>query len=188
MRSMILMIGLTLLGSGCGDGGLTMDEYANQVENLLTTMNSRIDALDPEARDQPSTMESAQTFWDTKVEARHEFIEGLESIEPPEEAAEMHAAALGIVTRLTLADERVAEFVGALESEQELSLLYESQEFLATEAVDEEAVAMCLAAQAEFDSTADREVFGDMPWIPSELREVITVAFGCTKEERGVEP
>ena len=63
-----------------------------------------------------------------------------------------------------------------------------SEAFLATEALDEEAVALCQVAQAEFDATADREVFGEMPWIPSELREVVSVAFGCTKEERGLAP
>ncbi len=188
MRSMSLAIALVLLVAGCGDGELSMADYATQVESLLTSMNGRIDALDVEERSQTSTLESARNFWETKVVARQEFIDGLESIEPPEEAAEMHGAALGLVTRLKDADEAVAELVGMMETERELRLLDESAEFLATEVVDEEALALCRAAQAEFDSTADREVFGDTPWIPSELREVIDVAFGCSKEERGVAP
>lgn len=188
MRSLVLAITLVLLVAGCGDGELSMTDYATQVESLLIAMNGRIDALDVEAGSQSSTLESTRIFWETKVVARREFIEGLESIEPPEEAEEMHGAALGIVSRLTDADEAVAELVGTMEREQELRLLGESAEFLATDAVDEEAVALCQAAQAEFDSTADREVFRNTPWIPSELREVVVVAFGCSKEERGVAP
>ena len=73
-----------------------------------------------------------------------------------------------------------------METDQDLGLLGQSPEYLATQAVKEEAVALCQAAQAQFDSTSDREVFGEMPWIPSALREVVSVAFGCTKEERGL--
>lgn len=186
MRRFVLAICLTLLVAGCGDGELTMSEYATQIESLITTMNAKIDTLDAEITSQESTLEDAQDFWEAKLVARRELIAGFESIEPPQDAAEMHASAIAIVARLTDTDEAVAELVGTMETEEELGLLLESQEFLATEAVDVEAIAMCQAAQAEFDSTADREVFGDAPWIPSELREVVLVGFGCTKEERGV--
>jgi hypothetical protein len=40
-------------------------------------------------------------------------------------------------------------------------------------------IAFCQEGQAEFDATADREVFDDVPWIPSELQEVVRVALGC---------
>jgi hypothetical protein len=179
---------LALLVAGCGDGELTINEYATQVEGLITTMNRKIDTLDAEAVSQARTLEDARDFWEAKVAARRELIAGLEGVEPPQEAAEMHASAIGIISRLTAADEAVAERVEAMETEQELGLLLETPEYLATEAVDAEAVAVCEAAQAGFDSTADREVFGDAPWIPSELQEVVLVSFGCSKEQRGVAP
>ena len=43
---------------------------------------------------------------------------------------------------------------------------------------------MCLAAQAEFDRTEERTVFEGALWVPSELKEIVTVAFGCIAEER----
>ncbi len=188
MCGLVPAICLTLVLAGCGDGELTMNDYATQIEGLITTMNQEVDALDAEAISQTLTLEGVREFWEAKVKARQEFIDGLEAIEPPQDAAEMHASAIGIVSRLGAADKAVAELAGTMETEQDLSLLLSSPEFLATEVVDVEAVAMCEAAQAEFDSTADREVFGDTPWIPSELREIVAVAFGCTKEERGVAP
>jgi hypothetical protein len=188
IRGLLLAVCLAVLVAGCGGGELSMADYGDEIEDLLATMNGKIDALDVEERSGPSTLESTQTFWETKVVARREFIAGMESIEPPDEAADMHAAAIGIVDRLAAADEAVAQLVGTMETSADLDGLLQSSEFLATEAVDIEAVALCQAAQAEFDSTADREVFGDTPWIPSELREVVSVAFGCTKEERGVTP
>lgn len=187
MRSLLLVIGLTVLVAGCGSGEPSMADYGAQLEDLVTAMNRKIDTLDTEIRAQAPSLEITREFWDTKVVARREFIAGMEAIEPPEEAAEMHAAAIGIVDRLATADEAVAQLVRTMEATEDLIGLLQSPEFLATEAVDIEAVALCQAAQAEFDSTADREVFGDTPWIPSELREVVSVAFGCTKEERGLD-
>ena len=187
-RSLVPAICVALLLAGCGDGELTMNEYATQIEGLIATMNRKVDALDAEAISQTMTMDDARDFWEAKVAARRELVDGLEAIEPPEEAAEMHASAIGIVGRLGAADNAVAELAGTMESGQDAVRLLESPEFRATEVVDVEAIAMCEAAQAEFDSTADRQVFGDTPWIPSELREIVAVAFGCTKEGRGVAP
>ena len=188
MRGWLLALCVAVLVAGCGSDEVSLADYGAQLEDLVGSMNRRIDTLDAKERSEPSTLQSSRDFWETKVAARREFIAGMEAIEPPEDAAEMHTAAIGIVDRLATADEAVANLIGTMETEQELTLLLQSPEYLATEAVDEEAVALCQAAQAEFDSTADREVFGDTPWIPSELREVVSVAFGCTKEERGVAP
>lgn len=189
MRTLLLALCLVLLVVGCGNGELSMADYATQVEDLVAEMNRKIDKLDAEVRvREATTLEGYLNFWETKVLARRELVEGLQAIEPPEEAAEMHASAIGIVDRLAITDNAMAELVASMQTDQELSGLLASPEFLATEAVDEEAIALCLAAQTEFDSTADREVFGEMPWIPSELREVVNVAFGCTKEERGLAP
>jgi hypothetical protein len=56
-------------------------------------------------------------------------------------------------------------------------------EAMAVAEVQEEMIAFCQARQAEFDATADREVFADSPWVPSELQEVVTVLFGCGTQE-----
>ena len=188
MRVQLVAVCIAVLVAGCGSGELSLADYGAQLEDLVGSMNREIDTLDVEMRAQVATLDDTRVFWETKVAARREFIAGMEALEPPKDAAEMHAAAIGIVDRLAAADEAVAQLVRTMKTNEELSCLPRSAEILATEAVDIEAVALCQAAQAEFDSTADREVFGDTPWIPSELREVVSVAFGCTKEERGVEP
>lgn len=188
MRSFVLATCLVLVVAGCSNSELSMNDYAIEIERLIATMNEEIDALDAEALSQSLGVQRARDFWDSKVEARRELISGFEALEPPQDAAEMHASALRIMSRFAALDNDVAQLIGTMEADEELSLLFQSPEFLATEAVDEEAVAMCQAAQADFDSTADREVFGDLPWIPTELQEVVIVSFGCSKEDRGVTP
>ena len=38
----------------------------------------------------------------------------------------------------------------------------------------------CLEIQAELDATAERGIFADTPWVPTELQEVIDVVVGCS--------
>jgi hypothetical protein len=37
----------------------------------------------------------------------------------------------------------------------------------------------CVDIQAELDATAEREIFAETPWIPSDLKEVVEAALGC---------
>ena len=187
MRSIIMAIFLVLVVVSCGGGGLTLAEYAEQTEGLVTAMNGRIDALDVELRAEDPTVESTQNYFNQKLAARHEFLDGFQVLEPSEEVAEMHTAALDIVTRLTAAEEALAQWAEGVESIDELSRIWDTPEGLAMQAVDEEAIAICQAAQAQADSTADREALADFPWISPELQEVVVVFFGCTAEERGAD-
>lgn len=184
MRSIVAVTCLALVAS-CGGGELTLSEYAEEVEVLVTTMNRRLDDLDAERESEVPTVESTQAFRNARVAARRQFLDAFRALEPSEEATELHTAALGIVTRLTAAEEALARRAEDVETEAELGRLSETPEALAADAVDEEAIAICQAAQAQVDATADREVFEDVPWIPSEMTDVVLVFFGCTKEERG---
>lgn len=175
---------LALLAPGCGGGELTLGEYAEQLEVLVTTMNRKISVLDSDLESEPLTVEGTQSYFEEKVAARDELVAGFRAIEPPEEAAEMHAAALDIVAKLTNAERALAQQAEEIETADELSELWDTQAGLTVEAVDEEARAFCAAAQAEFDSTADRAAFEDQPWIPPELKEVVQVFFGCPGGDR----
>jgi hypothetical protein len=188
VRSIVVAACLVLVIASCSGGGeLTLNEYAIQIEELVTTMNGEIDDVEAVLRAQVATVESTQSFLDARLAARYEFLDSFQTLEPPEEAAEMHAAALDIVTKLTTAEEAIARRADQIETQAELDRLWEGPEAMAANAVDDEAIAICQAAQAQMDSTADQEVFGDVPWIPSELQEVVLVFFGCTKEERGAD-
>lgn len=181
MRTIVLAICVALVLAGCGDREPTLGEYADELEELVSTMTRKISVLDAELGSRAVTVEGMQDYFSEKIAARQELLEGFRAIEPPEAAAEMQAAALDTMTRLTAAEEALARRVDEFETAEELSDLWNTEEGLAVLAVDEEAMAFCEAAQAEFDSTADREVFEEVPWIPSELKEVVQVFFGCSR-------
>ena len=184
MRSIVAATCLALVVASCGGSELALNEYAEAVEGLTTTMYRTLDNLTLEETFEAPTVEEIQAVYSEVAVAFHGLLDGLQVLEPPEEVAELHAAALGMAIRLTAAGDVFAQRTEDVETPDELILLFDSPEAQAVVAAREEMVAFCQERQAEFDATADREVFADVPWIPSEMQEVVLVAFGCETEER----
>lgn len=178
MRSTVAAICLALLVASCG-GKPTLTEYADEVEVLTTTMFRTLDDLTAEGTFAAPTVEEVQAVYSGVAAAFHGLLDGLQGLEPPRDLAELHTAALEMATGLTTAGDAFALRAEDVETEDELGLLFESPEAFAVEAARDEMITFCQERQAEFDATADREVFADAPWIPSEMQEVVLVAFGC---------
>lgn len=178
MRHITLATWLALIVASCGGDDLTVTEYAQQVEGLTTTMYERLDELTIEDSRVP-TMEEIQALYHGMATAYRGLLDGLEAIEPPSEAAELHATSLGFVQRLTDTQEAYARRADDMESGDDFDMLLTSPEARAADAARVEMIAFCLATQARLDATADRQAFEDLPWIPSELQEVVQVVFGC---------
>ena len=106
-------------------------------------------------------------------------MEDLEALEPPEEAAELHAIVVDIFNRLTVAEESLAARVTSHETVSGPAEWWATPEGQAARAVDEEVTHICVVAQGAFDETVDREAVADVPWMPPEMKEVVRVAFGC---------
>ena len=181
MRTIVIAICLALAAASCGADRLTEAEYAEEVESLTTTLYQRIEDLS-RGTGVPSgtaTMEGIRTYYNELAAAFRELREGLEALEPPAESAEDHSLSIDLANSLTTATEEFALLAEEAETEDELQQLFDSPEAAAVVAARDEMIAFCQEGQAEFDATADREVFGDAPWVPSELQEVIRVVLGC---------
>lgn len=178
MRRLTLAACLVAVLAGCGGDGLTLAEYGAEVEGLTTAMYRKLNAVTIEENRLP-TVEAVRTTYDGVAEAYNELPVGLRGLDPPGDAEELHATSLDIVSRLAATHDAVALRARELQTEDELIPFFESEEAQAAVAAQEEIVAFCQGVQAQFYATADRAVFEDVPWIPSELQEVIEVAFGC---------
>jgi hypothetical protein len=181
MMRRIPLVVVALIVGACGGGRLTMSEYAAQAEDLTTEIIERIAALDAEWESQVPTAAGAQTYWEHRLEARVEFQEGFQALDPPEQAIESHEAALAFFSRLTAAERALAARAVTLDFEEatDHGLWWNTPEGRAALTADAEAIAICQAGQEEFDETQHREVFADTPWIPPEMKEVVQVALGC---------
>lgn len=178
--SLVLAAVLCLLVQACSSG-VSLTDYAEQVETLVTTQNARLDALDAEVEG-TQDLDQVKRYAQERVEARSELLDGLRNLVPPEEVAELHTAALEIIGRLTEAESVLAERVQGMETSAGIDAIWDTPEGVAARAADEQAIALCLAAQAEFDE--DRSAFEDVPWIPPEMKEIVRVALGCDAESR----
>lgn len=180
----------TLLVTGlvaCGGDSLSSSEYAVQVEDEVAAMNARLDQIDAEL-EMAASVDEASQLWDQRIAARQRFFDYLEAVDPPSSATELHAAASDILGRVVEAEAAMAALAGDYETVASLGQIWNTPEGQAARAVDQEAVAICRAAQASFDETAGREVLADVPWVTSDMKEVIDVVFGCTAEERRATP
>jgi hypothetical protein len=180
-----ILAAATVLGAGaaaCG-GGLSLGEYAATVESAVAEMNEQVDAAQTAFDAAAPVPASARELMERRAAARRGFLEVLNGLEPPAEAEELHHLAARIVDRLAGAEEAVAQLAARTPSD-ELASILESPQFASLEAVDAEAVAVCDAAQAVFDDTAEREAFDEVLWMPRGLKEVVDVAFRCRYEDR----
>jgi hypothetical protein len=184
LRRIVLATCLVLTAS-CGGNALTLTEYAEQVEGLTTTMYGKLGDLGAELASEAPTVEGYQAFFNGQTAAYQELLDGLQVIEPPKGYAELHAVSVGIMTRLTIAQETLSRRADDIETMDELSLLPDTPELLAADAARYEIIEFCQAMQAHFDATAARDAFVDVPWIPSELQEVVVIAFACETEGGG---
>jgi hypothetical protein len=177
----VALVVITL--SGCGTGEPTMSEYAEQVETLVGAMNARLDALDPLVEGSP-TLDDVRTYAAERVALRSEFLQGFRALEPPERLREFHRSAVGVMERLTAAEPELADEVMTLDDPLAALHLWESEAGSAARAADESAIALCKAAQAEFDATEENAIAEGVPWIPAEMKEVVRVALYCERSER----
>jgi outer membrane murein-binding lipoprotein Lpp len=184
MRTLRLVVLASLVAVSACSSGTGLTEYAGEVEALVATMNARIDQLDAEVEQKQQSLQGVRSYAQERVEARSGFLAGLRALEPPDEAADLHDVALGIMERLTVAEAALADRVMTMESMDGIDSIWSTPEGIAALTADEKAIELCLAAQSEFDDTAGRSEFRDVPWIPSEMKEVVVVAFGCIADNR----
>ncbi len=177
------LVCVALAFGSCGGGSLTLAEYAEEVDQAMAAMRFRILATDDALRQPVASLADSEAIWRERVAAREELLAALEAIDPPDQAAEIHAAGESILRRLADIEAGVADQVAAYDSLPELNGLTRTPAYREFLQVDDEANAICRSAQSKFDDTTRREMFADVPWIPGELQEVAQVMFGCAPAE-----
>ncbi len=178
-RHVWIGVTVTLVLSGCGSGGPSVTEYADEVEQLVLAMETGFAAADAEWESQAPSVAGAAEYWERRLAVRTEFLESVRSLQPPDEVADMHDTAVDVFTRMTEADEALAERAAGFDEITDHWQWVETPEGRAADAVLEDVYAFCRASQEGFDATRERERFAESDWLPSQMKEVVRVAFGC---------
>jgi hypothetical protein len=179
VRRSMSVVFLGLLLASCGGGSLSLAEYNAQGMALGTVMEERIYALDAAWDSQTATEDDARTYWDRRIEAYETALEGFQGLEPAREAAELHRTGMELFTKLVAAEKAVAVRVASSETVTTPEQWWNTAEGAAVAAVEEEIYSFCLIFQAMYDATVERVLVSDVPWIPSEMKEIVQVDIGC---------
>lgn len=118
-------------------------------------------------------------YLNVRVAGYRETLEGIEAIDPAEEVVDLHETLRKIMGELLVAEEARLEFAETISSVDELNMVWEGPAGQRVRAAEEKAIVLCYAAQSRFDETQDRAAFADVPWMPSELKEVVRVSLDC---------
>ena len=91
----------------------------------------------------------------------------------------MHETALDLFARINKADEALAATVEAQDTVTDHWGWDDTPEGRVSKEITEEVYEFCRYSQGQFDATQARGALVDAPWVPSEMTEVVSVAFGC---------
>lgn len=183
MRVLLTVMAAALVSTSCSSAP-SLTDYAADVDALVTTHNEGMDANDAWLDSQAETIERVHTYANRRMELRTSFLSELEEAKPPREAEDLHTAALATIRSLVDAENVVFSDAISAGSLDELGDLWATPAGQAARAADAQAIAICQAAEAALNSTEERQALVGMPWVPTELQEVVNVAFGCLAADR----
>lgn len=180
------------VGSGCGGGEMTMNEYVERVDAifahgqqqyeevvespqgmvLIVGQGSHLGLDGQDAQLTDFTPQDLHVALERVAEIQAEALEAAAAIDPPEQIADLH-----VLYFRELPISELAVRAGTAADWDELSESPEMATYRAGLAADNQ---VCADFQGKLDATAERNVFADTPWIPSELTEIVDYALGCS--------
>ena len=182
VRYVALALCFALVVAACGGDELSLTEYVELTNDAVALAEERATQFRREgvlAEDStPRQVEDGLVR--LLEEIRIPLQEAADAMDPPQQVAELHmllwswhASFIGVETTL-------AERVGATsDTEAGWALFSDSPEVAAYRASLAEGRQLCIDLQAHLDETEARGAFEDVPWLPSEMKEVVNIAVGC---------
>ncbi len=186
-----MCVAVIVVAGGCGGGEMTLTEYTERVDAifvrgiqqyevvvgspqglvLIVGQGSHLGFDDQGVQLTDFTPQDLHVALERVAEIQTEALETAAAIDPPEQIADLHAL---FFRELPIAE--LAARAGIAADWEELSESPEMAAYRAALAADNQ---VCADFQAKLDATAERGVFADAPWIPSELSEIIDYGLGC---------
>lgn len=178
---------LSVLVAGCGGGELSLTEYVDEVNDIVTDARADYEELlsGPEGDLIMAEGEALLAYTPEDLgrllerigELGEDVLDEARALEPPAQVEDLHDTWFEVDDRsFTDAQAALAERARTAADWYELSDSPEMAAYRAALRADKEA---CGEFQATLDATEARGVFADTPWIPGELQEIVDVFLGC---------
>jgi len=154
-------------------------EYAEEMEQLLSTLGAAISAI-AEAQSNPPSIDAERASIDGQLMALDEFLNGFHALEPPAAFANDHARAAVAVQDLRDATKALADIAHSVDTLAELAAAFQGAPIEAAEEASERSWEMCRQAQAAFGEGVERAVEFASPWLQSATTERIEINLRCS--------
>jgi hypothetical protein len=161
--------------TACGGGTLSLTEYSELLQSASLAMSDEFDVIEAQWAS-ATTVEDGKEVLDRAVAIRTDLQNSLTDVNPPEALADLHGdlvEQLGRILAVQIAWVVRAETAGSLDE------LKESSEAVAYWDLDAEMHPLCLEFQSRLDATGEREIFDEVPWLPGDMKEVVSLVLGC---------
>ena len=187
MRRRGIGLCLLLLLGACGGAESPLTDYVENLNDIVETARQQYGELvaTPEGGVLVAEAQQLDNFTPQDLKIALEKVRIIEAgvdeataaIDPPPLVAELHHLFFDFDSEFISSQEALAVRAGSALDWNELDATPEMAAYRAALAQDKQD---CIAAQDEVNAIAERrESFADTPWIPTELKEVFEVAFGC---------
>jgi hypothetical protein len=166
---------IVFIFAACGGNTLSLTEYSELFQSSSFAMTDEFDVLEAQWAS-ATTAEDGKEILDRAVAIRTDLQNNLTDLVPPEALADFHGDLVELLGRILAVQEAWAvraETAGSLDE------LQGSSEALAYWDLDAEMASLCVDLQSRLDATAEREIFSEVPWLPGEMKEVVSLVVGC---------
>jgi hypothetical protein len=156
---------------------MSLTEYVDGLNAIEARVRPQVEAVGAEYWQlaEPST-DDLETLLEGVIVIRTEALEASRTLSPPAQVTDLHDLIFDWQATMIQAEEALANRAA---TSKDLTQVLQSAEADAYYAALGESSAVCSAAQAKLDATADRGVFADTPWVPGEMKEVVQAFLGC---------
>ncbi|MGI9648544.1 MAG: hypothetical protein ACR2OI_08500 [Acidimicrobiia bacterium] len=181
-RTLVAALCVAALLAGCGSGELSLTEYVDQVNAVVEVAVEKGNKLTISGADVPDFSPQIMAAGITRglEEIRIPLQEAVDDIAPPDEVADLHDFLWDWhASFIAVEQELVARTMATENTDEGWRALSDSPEMLAYRAALVEGKQVCVDFQSRLDATAQRGVFVDAPWLPSELTEMVEAGLGC---------
>jgi hypothetical protein len=113
VRRVMVGLGVGMLLSGCGGGGLSLTEYVDRLNAVNDRLNSQAEVLISDLERSTTPREVSATM-ERMAALRIESVQAAEAIDPPEQIADLHDLFLSWEKRLLPIEEAFAARAGTV--------------------------------------------------------------------------
>ena len=182
MRTVVAALCTALVLASCGGDDLTLTEYVDLINDAADRAGqTAAELISAGVLGDDVTPQQLQAGMERGLrEIRKPLQESVDAVDPPDQIADLHELLWSWHADFIEIEETLAVRVGeTADTAEGWTSLSDSPEMARYRSALAEGKQLCVDFQADLDATESRGAFDDTPWIPGELKEVVTAALGC---------